>query len=106
MDRCTSSGNFFAFLAPGLSSRACPEPDFICKHQPRLEAAGFAFFLNLADLPTQPWYYVPLMAFSVVCFDTIFLTAWRWARPAAMILVMFTVPTAFLFELPLVYPSD
>src|SRR6266403_729063 len=53
-----------------------------------LGAAGFAFFLKLAELPTQPWYYVPLMAFSVVCLDTIFFTAWRWARPAAMILAV------------------
>ena len=64
-----------------------------------LAAAGFAFFLKLAALPTQPWYYVPLMAFSVVCLDTIFLAAWRWARPAAMILAVITI-TAFLFELP------
>jgi hypothetical protein len=65
-----------------------------------LGAAGFAVFLKLAELPTQPWYYVPLMAFSVVCLDTIFLAAWRWARPAAMILAALTVSTAFLFELP------
>src|SRR5882724_10642961 len=65
-----------------------------------LGAAGFAFFLKLAELPTQPWYYVPLMAFSVVCLDTIFFTAWRWARPAAMILAVVTTATAFVFELP------
>jgi hypothetical protein len=67
-----------------------------------LAAAGFAVFLKLAELPTQPWYYVPLMAFSVVCLDTIFLAAWRWARPAAMILAVVTIFTAFVFELPLV----
>jgi hypothetical protein len=42
------------------------------------------------------------MAFSVVCLDTIFLAAWRWARPAAMILAAVTISTAFLFELPAV----
>src|SRR4029077_14258608 len=67
-----------------------------------LAAAGFAVFLKLAELPTQPWYYVPLMAFSVICFDTIFLAGWRWARPAAMILAVVTMFTAFVFELPLV----
>src|SRR5207247_11091175 len=67
-----------------------------------LAAAGFAFFLKVAALPTQPWYYVPLMAFSVVCIDTIFLAAWRWARPAAMILAVVTISTAFLLELPAV----
>jgi hypothetical protein len=65
-----------------------------------LATAGFAFFLKLGALPTQPWYYVPLMAFSVVCLDTIFLAAWRWARPAAMIVAVVTISTAFAFELP------
>jgi hypothetical protein len=65
-----------------------------------LGTAGFVLFLKLANFLTQPWYYVPLMAFSVVCLDTIFLTAWRWARPAAMILAMLTISAAFLFELP------
>jgi hypothetical protein len=64
--------------------------------------AGFAFFLKLAELPTQPWYYVPLMVFSAVCLDTIFLAAWRWARPAAMILAALAISATFLFELPAV----
>jgi hypothetical protein len=67
-----------------------------------LGAAGYAVFLKLAELPTQPWYYVALMAFSVVCIDTIFLAAWRWARPAATILAALTISTTFLFELPAV----
>jgi hypothetical protein len=67
-----------------------------------LGAAGYAFFLKLADFPTQPWYYVPLMAFSVVCLDAIFFTAWRWAQPAATILAALTISTTFLFELPAV----
>jgi hypothetical protein len=67
-----------------------------------LGAAGFAFFLKLAELPTRPWYYVPLMAFSAVCLDAIFFTAWRWARPAAMIFAALTISTTFLFELPAV----
>src|SRR5438874_5977867 len=65
-----------------------------------LGAAGFVFFLKLAELPTQPWYYVPLMAFSVFCLDTIFFSAWRWARSAAMLLAVVTTATAFVFELP------
>jgi hypothetical protein len=43
-----------------------------------------------------------MMAFSVICLDTIFLAAWRWTRPAAMILAVVTISTAFLFELPAV----
>jgi hypothetical protein len=67
-----------------------------------LGAAGYAFLLKMAALPMQPRYYVPLMAFSVVCLDTIFLAAWRWTRPAAMILALVTIATAFVFELPAV----
>jgi len=67
-----------------------------------LGAAGFAFFLKLAELPTQPWYYLPLMAFSVVCLDTIFLAAWHWAQPAVMVLAALIISTTFLFELPAV----
>src|SRR6266446_922684 len=67
-----------------------------------LGAAGYAVFLKLAELPTHPWHYVPLMAFSAVCLDAIFLAAWRWARPAAMILAALTISTTFLFELPAV----
>jgi hypothetical protein len=67
-----------------------------------LGAAAYVVFLKLAELPTQPWHYVPLMAFSVVCIDTIFLAAWRWARPAAMVLAALTISTTFLFELPAV----
>ena len=65
-----------------------------------LGAAGFALFLKLADFATHPWYYVPLMAFSAVCLDAIFFTAWRWARPATMIFAALTISATFLFELP------
>lgn len=67
-----------------------------------LVAAAYAFFLKLAELPTQPWHYVPLMAFSAVCLDTIFLATWRWARPAAIILAALTISMTFVFELPAV----
>src|SRR5438876_4669080 len=67
-----------------------------------LGAAGFVFFLKLAEFATHPWYYLPLMAFSVACLDATFFAAWRWARPAAMILAAFTISTTFLFQLPAV----
>jgi hypothetical protein len=67
-----------------------------------LGAAGYAFFLKLAEYPPQPWHYVPLMAFSAVCLDAMFFAVWRWARPAAMILAALTISATFLFELPAV----
>jgi hypothetical protein len=42
------------------------------------------------------------MAFSAVCLDAIFFAAWRWARPAAIILAALTISAAFLFEPPAV----
>jgi hypothetical protein len=44
--------------------------------------AGFTVFLEVADLPTQPWYYVPLLAFVGVCLDATLPAYHRWARPA------------------------
>jgi hypothetical protein len=67
-----------------------------------LGAAGYAFFLKLAELPTEPWHYAPLMALSAVCLDAMFLAAWRWAQPAAMILAALTISATSLFELPAV----
>jgi hypothetical protein len=67
-----------------------------------LGAAGYALFLKLSEYPTQPWNYAPLMAFSAVCLDAIFYTAWRRARPAATIFAALTISTTFLFELPAV----
>jgi hypothetical protein len=40
------------------------------------------------------------MAFSAICIDTIFLAAWRWTRPAAMILAALTISTAFVLGVP------
>jgi hypothetical protein len=59
---------------------------------------GFAAFLKVADLPTQPWYYVPLMAFVAVCLDATISTCHRWARPA--------IAAFGLVTLLVVWPSD
>jgi hypothetical protein len=67
-----------------------------------LGAVGYAFFLKLTEYPTQPWNYAPLMAFSAVCLDAVFLTSSRWVQPAAMVLAALTTSMTFLFELPAV----
>src|SRR6266496_3882266 len=67
-----------------------------------LGAVCYAVFLKIAALPTHPWHYVPLMAFSAVCLDAMFFAVWGWARPAAMILAALTISTTFVFELPVV----
>lgn len=65
-------------------------------------AAAYAVLLKLAALPTHYWHYVPLMAFSAACLDTMFFAVWGWARPAAMVLAAVTVSTTFMFQLPAV----
>ena len=67
-----------------------------------LGTAGYALFLKLSEYPTHPWHYMPLMAFLAVCLDALLFTVSGWARPAAMVLAVVTVSTAFLFELPAV----
>jgi len=42
--------------------------------------AGFILFLKIASLPTQVWYYTPLLTFIAVCLDAM-LTEYRpWTR--------------------------
>jgi hypothetical protein len=69
---------------------------------PIFAVGGAAAVSLLPYIPLHPWHYVPLMVFSAVCLDTIFLAAWRWARPAATILAVVTIAAAFLFDLPAV----
>lgn len=50
---------------------------------------GFIVFLKIIDLPTQLWYYIPLMSLVAVLLDTLFATlvkgsGWRALRLAAI----------------------
>jgi hypothetical protein len=57
-----------------------------------LGLAGFVFFLTVARLQTQPWYYLPIMGFVVLCLDFV-LANTNWVRP---FLVAFAVVTTGL----------
>ena len=52
---------------------------------------GFFFFLRIAKMPTQVWYFLPLTIFAAVCVDAALANwparwqLWRWAFPALMI---------------------
>jgi len=52
---------------------------------------GFGFFLRIALLPTQPWYYLPIMAFVAACLDAIGARC-DWRMRAG--LIVFAVITA------------
>ena len=50
---------------------------------------GFILFLKLASLPTQPWYYLPLMGFAAICFDRLLLGL-QWLRWPLLALAILT----------------
>ncbi len=57
--------------------------------------AAFLVFVRLSGLPSQPWYYVPLMALTAVCMETIVAgrktgAAWRVALAVAVIVISFS----------------
>ena len=67
-----------AWIALFCKMEACVLPgDGLKAHEARSFAGtvliaggvGFGAFLWLVGLPTQPWYYVPLLALVVACFD-------------------------------------
>jgi hypothetical protein len=60
--------------------------------------AGFVVFLANADLPTQPWYYVPVLVFVAVCLDALLVSPSKWMRLGllsfAAVIVLTAGPTA------------
>jgi hypothetical protein len=56
--------------------------------------AGFAFFLKVSELPTQPWHYVPVMAFAAATLDCL-VPCRRPARLAVVALAAMTLVTAY-----------
>jgi hypothetical protein len=62
--------------------------------------AGFVVFLELSDLPTQPWYYTPLLAFMAACLDGI-LPAWhRRVEIVLLVVTALAIGVAMKFGLP------
>ncbi|HOX56837.1 MAG TPA: hypothetical protein P5205_18810 [Candidatus Paceibacterota bacterium] len=60
---------------------------------------GFFLFLGLAQLPTQPWYYLPLLTFVAMCMDAA-LAQWLARRPAwgvtfVGLILCISLPAAF-----------
>jgi hypothetical protein len=87
----------------GESSKSAP-PDLIVFGITALLVgmAGFAVFLKSAGLPTQSWYYMPLMAFVAACLDAILPECCQWARPVIPGFAVLTTIAVLLFGLPAV----
>ena len=72
-----------AIVGAGLSMRrslsAAEKPDTISPDEANLFAGttlflavgGFVFFLWLTAMPGQPWYFLPIMILSAMCFDAV-----------------------------------
>lgn len=54
-------------------------------------SVGFAMFLKIAGLPTQSWYYLPLLVFVAFCLDAILSQCGKRVRLALLVLAIPTV---------------
>ncbi|TAL04596.1 MAG: hypothetical protein EPO07_04900 [Verrucomicrobia bacterium] len=50
--------------------------------------AGFGVFIQLAQLPTQTWYWLPLLAFGGMCFECVLCHGSRNVRVARLLLII------------------
>jgi hypothetical protein len=57
--------------------------------------AGFAIFIKLTSLPTQSWYYIPAMGFTVVCCDAILPRIHRVVHLAVLMVAVIAGSLAF-----------
>ena len=58
---------------------------------------GIFLFLDRLSYPTQPWYYLSLLAMVAVCIDAIFgaLATNRWTRITRLVVVTFVAAASF-----------
>lgn len=57
--------------------------------------AGFLVFIRVANFPTQPWYYVPLIAFIAVCLNAILAQCARWIQHILAVVAGLAVVMAY-----------
>ena len=58
---------------------------------------GFLLFLVVSQLPTQPWYYMPLLFFATACLDGLLVLPRVWGRPALAGFAILAVALAWAF---------
>jgi hypothetical protein len=57
--------------------------------------AGFGIFVGLSGLPTEPWYYIPALAFAVVCCDAILSSGHPITRVGVLIAAIVSALCAY-----------
>jgi hypothetical protein len=63
-----------------------------------LGATGFGVFIKLTGLPTQAWYYIPVLCFTMVCCDSVFPRVFSLTRFGVLAVALFALvysPSAF-----------
>jgi hypothetical protein len=56
---------------------------------------GFALFVFVAQLPTEPWYFLVPTGFAIVCCDAILASSFIWARSAVLATAVITLLLAY-----------
>jgi len=63
-----------------------------------LGAIGFGVFIKLAGLPTQAWYYIPVLCFTTVCCDSVFSSVHSIMKIGVLAIALFALvysPSAY-----------
>lgn len=63
-----------------------------------LGVAGFGMFVKLSGLPTQVWYYVPVLCFTMMCCDSVFSALHSLTRTGVLAMALLALafsPSAF-----------
>lgn len=53
-----------------------------------LGVAGFGFFVKSSGLPTQVWYYIPVLCFTMVCCDGVFSRVHSFTRTGVLVIAL------------------
>jgi hypothetical protein len=54
-------------------------------------SAGFLVFIKMSGLPTQVWYYIPLLCFTMICCDLIFPRVHPITTAAVLVIAAFAL---------------
>ncbi len=87
---------FFGIGRPfirGLQERPVEQPDLplFGAMAMVLGATGFGVFIKLTGLPTQVWYYLPVLCFTAVCCDSVLPRVHSVTRPGVLAIALFAI---------------
>jgi hypothetical protein len=63
-----------------------------------LGVSGFGVFVKLSGLPTQVWYYIPVLCFTMMCCDSVFSRVHSFTRTGVLVMALLALvfsPSAY-----------